>query len=162
MRVATTEQVTMNNHKPPTHLDFCLLRCCAAKVTSSHSLTCICDRERRSPKLLSSAILHWEMMNKIFWETIFATACSLLQSLHHGSSTSLSDARQVSSPSTRTPSSRASLPDHRCQGTASRIRFLLSNHVLHIEYVDLRSHNFSRISVLMFAIHCCNRSIYNL
>jgi hypothetical protein len=40
--------------------------CCAAEATSSHSSTCICDRESRSPKPSSSAILHRERANKIF------------------------------------------------------------------------------------------------
>jgi hypothetical protein len=40
--------------------------CCAAEATSSHSLTCICDRESMSPEPSSSAILHRERVNKIF------------------------------------------------------------------------------------------------
>jgi hypothetical protein len=64
--VAATEPVTTNNHKPPTHLVFRLLHCCATKTTSSHSLTCIYDRESRSPEMSSSAIMHEEMVNKVF------------------------------------------------------------------------------------------------
>ncbi len=36
------------------------------QATSSHSSTCICDRESRSPELLSSVILHRERANKVF------------------------------------------------------------------------------------------------
>jgi hypothetical protein len=48
------------------HLFFRLLRYCAAKATLSRSSTCICNRESRSPKPSSSAILHRERANKIF------------------------------------------------------------------------------------------------
>jgi hypothetical protein len=45
----------------------------------------------------------------------------------------------------QTMSGRASSsPDPRRQGTVSHIRILLSNRVLHIEYVDLRMYNFAR------------------
>jgi hypothetical protein len=56
----------MNNHKPPTHLGFCLLLCCTTKAILSHSSMCICDRESRSLKPSSSVILHWERENKVF------------------------------------------------------------------------------------------------
>jgi hypothetical protein len=70
-------------------------------------------------------------------------ACSLLQVLHHGSFTSSSDARRMSSPLTRTPSGQSSSSfDRRRQRTISHVRFILSNHILHIEYVDLRRHEF--------------------
>jgi hypothetical protein len=39
---------------------------CAAEATSSCSLTCICDRESRSPEPSSSMILHRETANKVF------------------------------------------------------------------------------------------------
>jgi hypothetical protein len=39
-----------NNHEPPTYLGLCLIRCCAAKTSSSYSSTCISDRESKSPK----------------------------------------------------------------------------------------------------------------
>jgi hypothetical protein len=59
---------------------------------------------------------------------------SLLQVLHHGSSTASLDARRGSSPSTQIPSGRASSsPNRRHQGATSHVRFLLSNHVLHID-----------------------------
>jgi hypothetical protein len=48
------------------HLGFRLLHCCAAKATSSHSSTCIHDRESRSLELSSSVILHRERVNKVF------------------------------------------------------------------------------------------------
>jgi hypothetical protein len=71
------------------------------------------------------------------------TAHSLLYFHHHGSSTSLSDVRLGSSPSKRTPlGTTSSSPDRRRQGTRSHVRFLLSNHVLHIEYVYLCMHDF--------------------
>jgi hypothetical protein len=60
------ELVTMNNHKPPVHIHFCLLYCYAAKATSSRSTTCVCDRESRSSKPSSITILHRERVNKIF------------------------------------------------------------------------------------------------
>jgi hypothetical protein len=56
----------MNNHEPPTHLDFCLLHCCTAKAISSRSSTCIYIRESRSPKPSSSSILHQERVNMVF------------------------------------------------------------------------------------------------
>jgi hypothetical protein len=34
--------------------------------------------------------------------------------------------------------------DRRCQGVTNHIRFLLSNHALHIGYVDLCMHDFTR------------------
>jgi hypothetical protein len=61
MKLATT-----NNHEPPTHLGFRLLRYCAAKATSSRSSMCIFDRENRSLELSFLAILHRERMNKVF------------------------------------------------------------------------------------------------
>jgi hypothetical protein len=68
-----------------------------------------------------------------FLKAIFATAHSLLQVLHHGSSASSSDVCRGSSPSMRTPSNQSSSPsDHRHEGTVSHKRFLLSNYVLHI------------------------------
>jgi hypothetical protein len=48
------------------HLVFRLLHCYAAKATSFHSSMCICDWESKSPKPLSSAILHRERANKVF------------------------------------------------------------------------------------------------
>jgi hypothetical protein len=61
------ERVTITSrHEPPAHLVFLLLRCCADMATSSRSSTCICDRESRSPEPSSSAILHQEMVNKVF------------------------------------------------------------------------------------------------
>jgi hypothetical protein len=70
------------------------------------------------------------------------TARSLL---HHGSSTSSSDAGQGSSPSMQTPSGQLSSSfDHHRQGTASHVRFLLLNHVLYIGYVDMRRYDFAR------------------
>jgi hypothetical protein len=62
------------------------------------------------------------------------TAHSLLYFHHHGSSTSLST-------STRTPlGTTSSSPDRR--RTGSHVRFLLLNHILHIEYVYLCRHDF--------------------
>jgi hypothetical protein len=58
--------VTTNSHKPPMHLSFHLLHCYVDKASSSRSLTCICDPESRSPRPLSSTILHWERANKVF------------------------------------------------------------------------------------------------
>jgi hypothetical protein len=69
-----------------------------------------------SPKLLSSTILHWERVNKVFGTR--AEGHRLQREL-----------RQA---------------DRRRQGTASHIWFLLSNHVLHIEYADKRRHDFVR------------------
>jgi hypothetical protein len=63
---AAMEQVTTNNHEPPTHLGFCLLHYCATKATSAHSPTCIYDRESRSLEPSSSAIQHQGRVNKVF------------------------------------------------------------------------------------------------
>jgi hypothetical protein len=48
------------------HLVFCLLRCCAAKATSSRLSTCIGDQKSRSPESSSSVILDRERANKVF------------------------------------------------------------------------------------------------
>jgi hypothetical protein len=70
---------TMNNHEPPTHLALHLICCCcASKTSSSRSSTCIYDRENRSSKPSSSAILHPEMSNKILGSDI--RNCSLASS----------------------------------------------------------------------------------
>jgi hypothetical protein len=147
--------VTTNNHEPPTHLVFRLLRCDAATATSSCSSTCICDWESRSPEPSSLAILCRERANKFFWKAIFAAAHLLLQVVHHGSSTSLSDnARRGSLSSTRAPSGWSSTSsDHHHKGTASHIRFLLSNDVLPIGYVDLHRYGFARYSIIMFTVY---------
>jgi hypothetical protein len=55
-----------NNHEPPTHLGLQLICCCTAKTSSSRSSMCICNRESRSLKLSSLAILHRERTNKVF------------------------------------------------------------------------------------------------
>jgi hypothetical protein len=134
------ERVTITSrHEPPAHLVFRLLRCCAGMATSSRSSTCICDRESRSPEPSSSAILHQEMVNKVFWEAIFTTARLLLQVLHHDSSTSSSEIK-MQPPSGRSSSSS----DHHRQGSTSHIRCFLSNHILPIAYIDLRRHDFAR------------------
>jgi hypothetical protein len=58
---------TSNNEQPlATHLGFCLPRCCTVKATSSCSSMCICDRNNRSSKPSSLAILHRERANKVF------------------------------------------------------------------------------------------------
>jgi hypothetical protein len=64
--VATTELARTNNHEPPTHLGFHLLRCDTAKAISSCLSMYICDRESRSLELSSLVILHWESVNKVF------------------------------------------------------------------------------------------------
>jgi hypothetical protein len=48
------------------HLDFCLLRSCAAKATSSRSSTCTCDQESTPTESSSSVIPHQKMVNKVF------------------------------------------------------------------------------------------------
>jgi hypothetical protein len=75
---ATTELVPRNNHEPPTHLDFCLLRCCVAMTTSSRSSMCNCDQESMSLEPSSLAILHWESVNKDFVSDLHD--CSLASS----------------------------------------------------------------------------------
>jgi hypothetical protein len=52
--------------------------CYTVEATSSRSSTCICDRESRSLKLSSSAILHWERANKVFGSDLHD--CSLASS----------------------------------------------------------------------------------
>jgi hypothetical protein len=137
--VTATERVTTKNHEPPTHLVFHLLRCCAAKTTLSPSSTCIYDQECRYPKPSFSAILHRERTNKVFGKQssqllarffkFFITAHLPLCRTRAKSRRFQRELRQA---------------DHHRQGTASHVRFLLSNHVLHIEYVDLRRHNFAK------------------
>jgi hypothetical protein len=56
----------MNSHENTNVFRFCRFCYCAAEANSSRSSTCICDQESRSPKLLSSAILQREMVNKAF------------------------------------------------------------------------------------------------
>jgi hypothetical protein len=121
-----------NNHENTNTSRFRRFCCCTAEATLSRSSMCICDLESRSPEPSSSAILHRERVNKVFGKRSLRLL-SLHQVLHHGSSTSLSVSRGGSSPSTRTLSSRSSSSSscHR-QGITSHVRFLLSNHVLHI------------------------------
>jgi hypothetical protein len=52
------ELVTMNNHEPPMHLSFHLLRYCVDKSTSSRSPACTGDWESRSLEPSSLTILH--------------------------------------------------------------------------------------------------------
>jgi hypothetical protein len=61
-------------------------------------------------------ILHWERVNKVFGTR--AKGRRLQRELHQA--------------------------DRRRQGIACHIWFLLSNHVLHIEYVDKCRHDFAR------------------
>jgi hypothetical protein len=56
----------MNNHEPPTHLDFHLLHCCVIKAILSRLSMCIYNKESRSPKPSSSTILYQERANKDF------------------------------------------------------------------------------------------------
>jgi hypothetical protein len=138
MRTATTELATTNNHDP-THLGFRLLRCCTAKATSSDSSTCIRDRESRSSEPSSSVILHREWATKVFEKR---SSRLLTQFFKFFITTRLP---RGSSPSTRSPSARSSsLSNCRHQGTVCHVQFLLSNHILHIEYVDLCMHDFAR------------------
>jgi hypothetical protein len=58
--------VIMNNHEPPMHLGFLLLRCCTAKTTPSRLSTCIRDQNSGSPEPSSLAILQRKRANKIF------------------------------------------------------------------------------------------------
>jgi hypothetical protein len=60
------EVVTRTAIKNTNASRFCRFCCCATKATSSHSSTCIYDRESRSLKPSSSAILHRERANKVF------------------------------------------------------------------------------------------------
>jgi hypothetical protein len=139
------ESSNPNNHEPPMHLGLRLIRCCATKTSSSRSLTCSCESGRaglqnRRPQRSCTGRVRIR-----FLEAIFVTARLLHQALHHGSSTSSSDVRRWLSPSTRTSSGRLpSSSNHRRQGTASHVWFILSNHVLHIQYLDLRRHTFAR------------------
>jgi hypothetical protein len=132
-----------SNHKPPMHLGFHLQHCCATKATSSRLSTCIYNRDNRSLKPSALAILHRERANKVFgnWSSLLFNL--LHQALHHSSSTSSSIACRVSSHLPRTLSlSGRSLGIYSCWG--SDVRTQLLNHVLHIEHVDLRRHNFAR------------------
>jgi hypothetical protein len=97
------ELATTNNLKPPTHLCFRLLHCCATKSTASHSSMCISDRESRSPDLSSSVILHRERENKVFGKRSSRLLNPLHQALHHGSFSYSSIARRASSNLPQTP-----------------------------------------------------------
>jgi hypothetical protein len=63
-----TEIVTkkMNSHKSTNTSRFHRFCCCAAEATSSHSSTCICNRESRSSEPSCSTILHRGRTNKVF------------------------------------------------------------------------------------------------
>jgi hypothetical protein len=50
---------------------------------------------------------------------------------------------------------------HRRQRREMIMRYILSNHVLHVEFGDLHRHNYVR-SVIMCNLNHCNRSIYYL
>jgi hypothetical protein len=104
--VAATKVVRTKNYEPPMYLVFRLLCCCAVKPTSFYSSMYIYDWESRSVEPSSLVILHRERTNKIFEKR--ATARLLLQVLYHGSSTSSSNTRRWSSPSTWTPLDRSS------------------------------------------------------
>jgi hypothetical protein len=56
----------MSSHENTNKSRFRRFCSCTAEATSCRSSTCICDRESRSPDPSSSAILHWEMTNKVF------------------------------------------------------------------------------------------------
>jgi hypothetical protein len=122
----------MNNHEPPTHLVSHLIRC-SVKATSSCSSTCIYNWESRSLEPSYSVILHRERVNKIFRKQ----SSRLLECLFKFFITA------------RLPFHRTHVDGHHLQrelrqanrhrqGTISHIRFLQSNHVLLIGYVNLR------------------------
>jgi hypothetical protein len=115
--------------QPPTHLGLSLICYCAGKTTSSCS-SVIGRAGQRNHHAQRSCTGRGRIR---FLEAIFVTARLLRQILHHGSFNSSLVARRGSSFSTRTSSGQSSSSSgrHR-QGTASHVRFLLSNHVLHI------------------------------
>jgi hypothetical protein len=133
------ERVIMNNHEPPMHLAFFLLRCYATETTSSYSLTCIYDRESMSLEPSSSAILRRERANKVSGKRssrllhcffkFFITTCLPFCRMHVKGRRLQRELHQA---------------DHRGQGTISHVRFLLSDHVLHIGYIDPCRHDFAR------------------
>jgi hypothetical protein len=129
----------MNNHEPPMHLVFCLLRCYAAKATSFRSSMCICDRERRSSEPSSSVILHRESANKVFGKR----SSRLLTCFFKFFITARLPLRWTCAEGHRLQCELCQA-DHHHQGTASQVRFLLLNHVLPIRYVVLRRHDFAR------------------
>jgi hypothetical protein len=55
-----------NSHENTNTSRFRRFCCCAVDTSSSHSSTCICDREIRSLKSSPSTILHRERTNKVF------------------------------------------------------------------------------------------------
>jgi hypothetical protein len=130
----------MNNHEPPTHLGFHLLRCCAAKATSSHSSLCICDRESMSLESSVSMILHQERANKVFGKR----SSQLLSRFFKFFITACLPLHQTSVEGHRLQHELHQTKHRLHQGTTSHVQFLLSNHVLHNEYVDLRRHDFGR------------------
>jgi hypothetical protein len=94
-----------------------------------------------------------------FLRAFYTTARSLLQVHHDDSSTSLSGARWPLLSTTRhRPNWTTSFQLHRRQRRGRIIHSLLSNHVFHIEYDNLRRHDYAR-SVARFNLHYYDRSI---
>jgi hypothetical protein len=138
------ELVTINNHEPPTHLVFHLLRCSTTKATSSRSSMCIHNQESRSSESSFSAILHRERVNKFLENDL--CDCSLASSSSSSRLTYLFVGRAPRVITFNANSVRPIVISIRSSSsrTASHVRFLLSNHISHIEYFDLSRHNFAR------------------
>jgi hypothetical protein len=137
--VVAIKLVTMNNHEPSRHLGFRFLRCCGVKATLFRSSACICDRESRSPESSSLAILHRKRTNKVFGKRssrLLACFFKFFITTHLPLRRTRIEGHHLQRELHQT--------DHRRQGIVSHIRFLLSNHVLPIRYVDLRIHDFAR------------------
>jgi hypothetical protein len=148
--------VTTNNQEPP----ICLLRYCVIKATSFRSATCIPDRESRSSEPSFSVNLHRERANKVFGKQslrlltrflkLFITAHLPLRRTRAESHCLQHEFRPA---------------DHHIhlivivREPQVMYGFLLSNHVLYIEYVDLYRYDFARLSITIFPTHCYDRSI---
>jgi hypothetical protein len=84
-------------------------------------------------------ILHRERANKIFEKQ----SSRLLARFFKFFTTARLPLRRMRAKGCRLQRELCQADRHR-QGITSHIRFLLSNHVLHIEYVDLRMYDFTR------------------
>jgi hypothetical protein len=107
--------------------------------TKPRKSTCICDRESMSLKSSSSAILHRERANKVFGKRssrLLARFFKFFITAHLLLHRTCAEGRRLQC--------KFRQADHRHQGTASHVWFLLSNHVLPIGYIDLRRHDFAR------------------
>jgi hypothetical protein len=148
------ELKTTSKHESPSYLVFRLFHCCAANATSSHSSTYIYDQESRSLEPSSSTILHRKRVNMVFGKRslrLFAHFFKFFITAHIPFRRTCAEGYRLQR--------KLCQADRRRQRTASHIWFILSNHVLSIVYVDLRMYDFARQFIIIFIVHCYDRSI---